>query len=67
MGHYNNQFPLNKKGNGVKHIVARTIVGVEEDPSQFNIVFSMDSCLSSTTMSSVGWYVNRWRFEIYNI
>jgi hypothetical protein len=42
----------------VRQVATRIIVGVEDMNSQFDIVFSMTSCLSSNTMSSVGWYVD---------
>jgi hypothetical protein len=58
MEHYSNQYPLKKKGNRIKQVVFGTTIGVEEDPSQIDTVFSMTSCLSSNTMYSVGWYVD---------
>jgi hypothetical protein len=48
---------IEEKGKGVKYVATWSVVGVEEDPSQFNNNFYLDSCLSSNTMSIVGWYV----------
>lgn len=54
MGHYANQCPLKKMGKDMKHVVVRIVVGVEEDPSQLEIAFSMDFFLSFNFVSSVG-------------
>jgi hypothetical protein len=57
MGHYTRQSPLNK-GKGVRQIVIGTVSGVEDMTSQFEIVFSMNYCLSYNIVFSVGWYVD---------
>lgn len=38
----------------MKHAVVRIVVGVDEDPSQLEIAFSMDFFLSFNFVSSVG-------------
>ena len=48
-----------EKRKGVKQIVSKNIVGVEEMTSQFETNFSMASCLSINIVSSIGWYMGR--------
>ena len=58
MGHYVRQCPLNKNGKGEKQVATKTVEGAEQLTSQFEIAFSMDSCLSTNMVSSVGQYVD---------
>lgn len=56
MGHYASQCP--KKKGKARQVAAGTVASVDEDSYPFEIAFSMVSCFSSNTMSSVRWYVD---------
>jgi hypothetical protein len=52
------QCPFKKKGKTKKQIGIGVVARVKEDSSQFETAFSMVFCLSSNTISSIGWYVD---------
>jgi hypothetical protein len=61
-GHYANQCLEKKKGKAKKQRKdcreCRDCIGLDELESKLETAFSMVSCLSTNTVSSVGWYVD---------